>query len=88
MDECKHEMDEESLVYDKRFGRRGKCKLCGISMIHTTFVNMDKLPRREHLTKKERKRAKELKIRDVHDKEVDAKFAQCRADDKKAKKNG
>jgi len=39
---CKHEIDPNSIVYDKRYGRSGICKFCGCKLFVTNFYNPKK----------------------------------------------
>ena len=50
-----HKIDEESLIYDSRYGRMGVCKLCGIKMYRTLIATKPKR-NRPHMSKKARKK--------------------------------
>jgi hypothetical protein len=55
VDGCKHEVDEETVEYDKNYGRKGKCKLCGCKLAITKEIHLNpNRPARERLSKKKR----------------------------------
>jgi hypothetical protein len=59
---CRHEIDPDSLEYSKRYGRIGKCKLCGCKIRQTKYVNINK-PKIPKMNKKERKKVKKAMAR-------------------------
>ena len=56
---CKHEVDPATVVYDKKYGRRCKCKYCGCNL-YMIRENTVKHEHRTRMSKKDRKRAKEV----------------------------
>jgi hypothetical protein len=56
--ECEHVMDEDSMEYDSRYGRKGVCKFCGTKLSFSRMVDNSKKKPKVHMSKKERKKAK------------------------------
>lgn len=61
---CKHEADPATLVYDGKYGRRGRCKHCGAAVFVYRTANIKHSAPGEgkpRMSKKDRRRAKAAK---------------------------
>ena len=59
--ECDHEMDPKTAVFDKRYGRRGVCLKCGINVVSWKTAGIRHAAPgqgKKHMSKKERRKAK------------------------------
>lgn len=55
MTTCKHEMNETTLKYDKKYGRTGVCKHCGVRLVGSRFIKMNKSNRPNRKTRRKNK---------------------------------
>ena len=62
---CEHEIDEKTIVYDKRYGRTGRCVKCGIE-ICAMRINHKPKRTRPKMKKKERRKLNE-ELRNAED---------------------
>lgn len=61
-EECKHEINPDTIEYDKKYGRRGKCKHCGCKVVQFRYARTK--TSRVHMSKKERlRKRRELKTK-------------------------
>ena len=57
---CEHEIDKDSLGYDKKYGRTGICKKCNIKMYRIKIINTPKRVKPK-MKKKQRRRLRNEK---------------------------